>query len=391
VLQVTGNTVRMTDASVEDTTTTTTTATTSTWNMRDEIAANIRMGVDSLCSTNDATTEDILRIYVDQISNMFITEQVRSALTLDPFQHLKENIPQKCMESIINRISVVSHHSVKTMDGYVRTEAVVSLSHPTDSVLPTTNTKNNTINANNSNSSNNKKRPRTHHSNDINTGIFNLHFTYTRSSMTSIHPCTVSYTIDVCNTPEQAPQPLLWVHVYAAGVVPSSHNTKHAININDSDDDDQWSDINDDDGNDDDDDDDGNEPGVQHVSTNNVHDGAAGSTHSNVNTSNVETTDSQIDKQTERGENDGNEENGKNVDRYEAGMDPDVVSILVSHLSSMPKNLSVKNSDFASYGDITVFFLLMTFPFYEHEWDIVGFLLKAVFDSDDSADGSDEE
>jgi hypothetical protein len=72
-------------------------------------------------------------------------------------------------------------------------------------------------------------------------------------------------------------------------------------------------------------------------------------------------------------------------------MDPNVVSILVSHLSTMTPKLSVKRNDFASYGDITVFFFLMTFPFYEHEWDIVGFLLKAVFDSDDSADGTDEE
>jgi hypothetical protein len=59
-------------------------------------------------------------------------------------------------------------------------------------------------------------------------------------------------------------------------------------------------------------------------------------------------------------------------DQYEAGMNPEVVSQFIHALqlgSSMP--------------DITVFFLLMTFPFYEHEWDIVGYLLEAVFDSDE--------
>jgi hypothetical protein len=325
------------------------------------------------------------KIYYESIGmKYFVTEQVRAALTLDPFQHLKENIPQKCMEQIISSINVISHHSVKTMEGYVRTEAVVSLSQLSEKkeyAPPTTSTTNSTTTAS---TTNNKKRPRTHHSKDsTSTGDFNLHFTYARSSMTSIHPCTVSYTIDVCNTADQPCQPLLWVHVYAAGVVPSSDSTSHAININDADDDDQWSDINDENESENNDD----EP-----IDDNVHEPSrnAGSTSCGVNTPDVETSVSQIDNHKVCSDN-GDNENGSTVDQYEAGMDPDVVSILVSHLSSMTKKLSVKSNELACYGDITIFFLLMTFPFYEHEWDIVGFLLKAVFDNDDSADGSYEE
>lgn len=37
----------------------------------------------------------------------------------------------------------------------------------------------------------------------------------------------------------------------------------------------------------------------------------------------------------------------------------------------------------------SVFHFLLTFPFYEHEWDIAGFLLNALFDDDDQDD--DEE
>ena len=347
----------------------------STWNMKDEIATYIRLGVDSLCSKNDATTEDILRIFQDQISNLFVTEHVRSALTADPFQHLKENIPQKFMEEIINSVSIVSHHSVKTMEGYVRTEAVVSLSkQPSEYVPPTSSNATSSVSIN-------KKRPRTHHGS---AGNLKLHFTYSRSSMTSRHPCTVSYTIDVCNTTEQARQPLLWVQVYAAGVVPSSHNSSHAININETDDDGQWSDI-------DDDENDDNDPIHENVSKDDAHEPSrkVELTSSCVNTPDVETSDSQIDNHIERVEN-GLSDNGSTVDRYEAGMDPDVVSVLVSHLSSITEKPSVKSKDFTCYGDITIFFLLMTFPFYEHEWDIVGFLLKAVFDSDNQTDGSEE-
>ena len=36
-----------------------------------------------------------------------------------------------------------------------------------------------------------------------------------------------------------------------------------------------------------------------------------------------------------------------------------------------------------------MFHFLLTFPFYEHEWDIAGFLLNALFDDDDQDD--DEE
>lgn len=370
-------------------------------NITDQIAAHLRHGVSSWCRDHEVTTEDVLRIYQDQISNMVVTEQIRSALKMDPFQQLKENIPSKCMDGIINSIRVVSHHSVKTMEGYVRTEAIIALSsHDFES-----NTSD-TLRVTSKRSSKtqfNKKRPRTHPSGTSNgMGEIKLRFTYVRTSMTSINPCTVSYTIDVCSTAasngthDHRPKPLLWVHIYAAGVVPSSHDTSHAININNADntdDDDQWSDT----------DDDEEEENVQCTNEESIHcdsisrHASTGSCNSATQSTifvasvNDETKEIKSDKIIKHSENSSNSSSNQkqNKDRFEAGMDPDVVAILVSHLVSLSSD-NDENVTTGTFADITMFFFLMTFPFYEHEWDLVGFLLQAVFDSD-SIDGSDDE
>ena len=40
--------------------------------------------------------------------------------------------------------------------------------------------------------------------------------------------------------------------------------------------------------------------------------------------------------------------------------------------------------------DAATLYLLMTFPFYEHEWDIVGYLMDTVFDQMDDDDETDD-
>jgi hypothetical protein len=42
-------------------------------------------------------------------------------------------------------------------------------------------------------------------------------------------------------------------------------------------------------------------------------------------------------------------------------------------------------------NDRSVFYFLLTFPFYEHEWDIPGFVLDALFDDDDDDDDEDDD
>ena len=68
----------------------------------------------------------------------------------------------------------------------------------------------------------------------------------------------------------------------------------------------------------------------------------------------------------------------ESCDTYMVYLDPDLLNQFLewSHLSPM--------------NEATAFFLLMTFPFYEHEWDLVGFVLDQAFgDGDgDEEDGS---
>lgn len=61
------------------------------------------------------------------------------------------------------------------------------------------------------------------------------------------------------------------------------------------------------------------------------------------------------------------------ADRYAAFADPD----------AMQEFLVCANLDFAAENAL---FFLMTFPFYEHEWDIFGFLLDCVFGEDEDSD-----
>jgi hypothetical protein len=291
--------------------------------LNDQISEHIKQSVQYFGDSDEATIEDILRMYFDQISMMLITEQVRSAFALDPFQHLKEHIPNGTMTKIMDSLDVVSHDSVRTLDGYVRNEAIVRFSVKKYDVVA------------------NKKRPRMK---EINSSCdtMELQFRYLRTSML-VDTSTISYNIDLLTTTNNikaAPMPLLWININAASNVPSNGK---AINMCDTENnDDQWSDVNDDDSN--------------------------------------NSTNPDVTVKTSTAEKGDMDSIYSNVDRYEAGMDPDVAAHLEQFLQQPNYQLSMDVT--TAYNDITLFFFLMTFPFYEHEWDVVGFLLTAVFDSD---------
>lgn len=56
----------------------------------------------------------------------------------------------------------------------------------------------------------------------------------------------------------------------------------------------------------------------------------------------------------------------QDCDRFAAYLDPDVLANLLEWTQ-------------LGMDEYTTFFFLMTFPFYEHEWDLVGFALDSVF------------
>jgi hypothetical protein len=80
------------------------------------------------------------------------------------------------------------------------------------------------------------------------------------------------------------------------------------------------------------------------------------------------------------GEQSGNETDDEEVeetkDSYVAFLEPDLLQSLLESAGLLPM------------GEATAFFLLMTFPFYEQEWDIVGYVLDQIFGSD--SDDEDE-
>jgi hypothetical protein len=70
------------------------------------------------------------------------------------------------------------------------------------------------------------------------------------------------------------------------------------------------------------------------------------------------------------------EEVEETKDSYIAFLDPDVLQNLLESAGLLPM------------GEGNAFFLLMTFPFYEQEWDIVGYVLDQIFGSE--SDDEDE-
>jgi len=65
-------------------------------------------------------------------------------------------------------------------------------------------------------------------------------------------------------------------------------------------------------------------------------------------------------------------------DRFGVHINPENVVSFLDHMN-------------INFNEQSVFYFLLSFPFYEHEWDISGFLLTALFDDEDEDDEEDEE
>lgn len=148
-----------------------------------------------------------------------------------------------------------------------------------------------------------------------------------------IDPPTVWYSIDVSNGVEPL-ETLLWVQVWADGHRRAEHLS--AVNLEETDED--WEDIDD-------------EVDVKQ-----------------------EQKRQRVDEEHSK-ENELTKDTTERGDRYVAGIDPEVLERLVQWMDL--------GSD---VSDVTVFFLLMTFPFFEHEWDLIGYLLESVFGAESDAD-----
>lgn len=180
--------------------------------------------------------------------------------------------------------------------------------------------------------------------------LVELKFRYERtSSNTSQEPVGVSYSIDLAKD-HGAAERMLWVNVQAIGNFPSS--TK-AANMTD-DEQARWSDMESDD-----EESKGDAVTSRDVKKNMAEIRADASKTRSSTVAHEETT-------TTKGE-------GPGSDVFTAGIDGDLLTTFLEWAQVGPMD------------DITAFFLLMTFQYYELEWDIIGYLLEAVFGSDDDS------
>ena len=169
---------------------------------------------------------------------------------------------------------------------------------------------------------------------------------------------TVWYSIDLSK--DHGPsERMLWVHVWALGNTPAPGRARNVESNNDDEEDDLWSDMEEDE-----------------TSTAQIMNNANGDVRKNGCTATPTTTATNTQDDDDDG---GGEDTEEPCDRFVAGIDPDLLTQFLQWTRLGPLD------------DLTAFFLLMTFPFYEHEWDIVGLLLDAVFgmDGEDDDDGMD--
>lgn len=336
------------------------TATSTPMTVKEYVQQTIR---EALISQQDFTSVDLLREFQRQSELLGETERIRELLISDPFEHWKENskLSQK-ISSLGERLQVVDVHRVVTLSGYSFIHAVLN--------IPVSSSEERKQNVKEKLK---KKMQRCNMDEKLSTTTITgstapamqLTFRYerraedcTRRIDPGIDPPTVWYSIDLSDGIRPV-QSLLWVQVWADGHRRAEHLA--AVNLEEDGDADAdadgWEDI-------DDEDEDGEEDMKQEQKRQRMED-------ENVEQREKSNDPSSLDATTER------------ADRYVAGIDPDVLQTFVRWIGLMGTDGS---------SEVTIFFLLMTFPFFEHEWDIIGYLLESVFGSaSDDDDDNDEE
>jgi hypothetical protein len=212
-----------------------------------------------------------------------------------------------------------------------------------------------------------------HYEREIHTVVNDAHNNKTTTTTT-----TVWYSIDVSrdNGPKEK---VLWVKVFGGGPVPSglpAKNIDEDNTENDDDDDDEWEDI------DDDEECQNNEPEESEVTTSPTEAKKFKKARIDTGTEDKFSNENQCTT-NEIIENEGHDDNdGEEVslaDHFTAGIDPEVLERFL-HWSCL-----------GTMEDDKAFFLLMSFNFYEMEYDLVGFILDAVFGPDEENESLGQE
>mmetsp|Transcript_15837 Transcript_15837/g.20682 ORF Transcript_15837/g.20682 Transcript_15837/m.20682 type:complete len:305 (+) Transcript_15837:82-996(+) len=185
-----------------------------------------------------------------------------------------------------------------------------------------------------------------------------LHFHYERHGEIPIDGSdapTVAYYIDLSR--DNGPcERLLWVQVYAAGQSPSN---KPAVNMMDAEDG-EWEDMSDDDGEKDEED-------VVKLGK-------------RIREGTITEKREEPELEMKNASDDDDQEMENPPDRFIAGIDPEVLARFLQW-TALGKDMD---------DDLASFYFLMTFPYYEHEFHLLDYLLEAVFGAPDE-EGEDQE
>ena len=280
---------------------------------------------------------DIYRIVQVQAELLYHTERIRQHLAEDPFRALQGLNTQDIGE----KLRVVDYECVRTRQDYVRIEAHVDIDGDA------------------------KKRP----------GNPRLVFVFERETPSQGPATMLTYSIEFAPDASRANCKILWVQVVATGSYPSK---KPAINMSEREDD-EWSDVTRDDGGQFAVHEQGDGADEEHGHVAGEEQGGGGQDIGN-RRKRIKRSDGLLDETSchdqtatdDRQDLDRDEEH----DRFVAHMDADILAEFISLVGEM--------------DEATAFFLLMSFPFYETEWDLVGFVLDAVFGSQSDEEEEEE-
>jgi hypothetical protein len=283
---------------------------------------------------------DVLRIIEEEALLLKQTELVKDAFSEDSLGQLDE--VKDHVERLKKLVNVTSYNNVRTLDGYTRIDAVVTMGTATPHVLQLT-------------------------------------FRYEQKRREQGPGCHIRYSIEFSKNYMQR-ENLIVVEVWAPQNGPS-RGTAVCVNqtfdqsgksCHDEDDDDGWEDM----------DEDKNE-----VKTETAKSNAKDSSGDLQTTKRQKLGDESQETPNDKERNgcsqqcQGDDERSQQThEEFIAYLDPDLMDefLFGAGLSKAPMD------------DSKAFFLLMTFPFYEHEFDLVGYLLDEIFGYEESEDSEDD-
>lgn len=282
------------------------------------------------------SAEDLLRSFAHEAALMLQTDVVIRTLQSDPYEHLEEI--KSSVDRLCTILSVTDYEKILTKTGYCRIVATVQIR--ADAKM---------------------------NKNGVEKYV-ELYFEYEREGTQSPgDQASAWYSIDVSRD-DGPKEKMLWVKVFAAGTVPSILPAKC---LDGGEEEGEWEDIDEDD---DDDEAANNDEDSTGQAESKMKKARLVENESDDNDHDEPMKDAEVKDKNNENEDDNDDEDEPLEDRFTAGVDPDALEQFFQW-TQMDK-----------MQDVTGFFLIMSFPFYEQEFDLVGFVLKSVFEPDDEDD-----